>query len=32
MAGISKLNIKFCGSHCGVSIGDDGSSQMGTKY
>jgi len=26
MAGISKLNIKFCGSHCGVSIGDDGSS------
>jgi len=26
MAGISKLNIKFCGSHCGVSIGEDGSS------
>ena len=29
MAGISKLNIKFCGSHCGISIGEDGSSQMG---
>jgi hypothetical protein len=29
MAGISKLNIKFCGSHAGTSIGDDGSSQMG---
>jgi len=26
MAGISKLNIKFCGSHAGVSIGEDGSS------
>ena len=22
MAGISKLNIKFCGSHCGISIGE----------
>lgn len=31
MAGISKLNIKFCGSHCGVSIGEDGSSQMGLE-
>jgi hypothetical protein len=29
MAGISKLNMKFCGSHAGTSIGDDGSSQMG---
>ena len=29
MAGISKLNMKFCGSHCGISIGEDGSSQMG---
>jgi len=31
MAGISKLNVKFCGSHCGVSIGEDGSSQMGLE-
>ncbi len=31
MAGISKLNIKFCGSHCGTSLGEDGSSQMGLE-
>jgi transketolase len=28
MAGISQLNVKFAGSHCGVSIGEDGPSQM----
>ncbi len=28
MAGISGLNIKLCGSHAGVSIGEDGPSQM----
>ncbi|XP_064605148.1 transketolase-like [Liolophura sinensis] len=28
MAAISQANIKFCGSHCGVSIGEDGPSQM----
>jgi transketolase len=28
MAGISKSNIKLCGSHAGVSIGEDGPSQM----
>lgn len=28
MAGISMLNIKVCGSHAGVSIGEDGPSQM----
>lgn len=28
MAGISMLNIKLCGSHAGVSIGEDGPSQM----
>ena len=28
MAGISELNLKLCGSHCGVSIGEDGPSQM----
>ena len=31
MAGVSGLNMKFCGSHCGVSIGDDGPSQMGLE-
>jgi transketolase len=25
------LRIKFCGSHCGVSIGEDGPSQMGLE-
>lgn len=28
MAGIAHANIKLCGSHCGVSIGEDGASQM----
>jgi transketolase len=28
MAGISQVNAKFAGSHCGVSIGEDGPSQM----
>ncbi|MFH1832590.1 MAG: transketolase [Candidatus Levyibacteriota bacterium] len=31
MAGISQANIKFCGSHAGVSIGEDGPSQMGLE-
>jgi transketolase len=28
MAAISRANISLCGSHCGVSIGQDGPSQM----
>jgi transketolase len=28
MAAISRSNINLCGSHCGVSIGQDGPSQM----
>lgn len=31
MAGISASNVKFCGSHAGVSIGEDGPSQMGLE-
>jgi transketolase len=31
MAGISQSNVKFCGSHAGVSIGEDGPSQMGLE-
>ncbi len=31
MAGISRANLKLCGSHCGVSIGPDGPSQMGLE-
>jgi transketolase len=31
MAGVSRSNIKFCGSHVGVSIGEDGPSQMGLE-
>ncbi|MFA5072735.1 MAG: transketolase [Nitrospirota bacterium] len=31
MSQYSNANIKFCGSHCGVSIGEDGSSQMGLE-
>lgn len=31
MTGISGLNIKFAGSHAGVSIGEDGPSQMGLE-
>jgi transketolase len=28
MAGVSRSNLNLCGSHCGVSIGEDGPSQM----
>ena len=28
MAAISRSSLKLCGSHCGVSIGEDGPSQM----
>jgi transketolase len=28
MGAVSFANVKFCGSHCGVSIGEDGPSQM----
>ncbi|XP_032827614.1 transketolase-like [Petromyzon marinus] len=28
MGAISQTNVNFCGSHCGVSIGEDGPSQM----
>lgn len=31
MAALSKANIRFVGSHVGVSIGEDGSSQMGLE-
>lgn len=31
MAGYSAPNLKLCGSHAGVSIGEDGSSQMGLE-
>lgn len=31
MAQYSDSNIKFCGSHAGVSIGEDGPSQMGLE-
>ena len=31
MAGISGSDIRFVGSHCGVSIGPDGPSQMGLE-
>ena len=31
MADISSGNISICGSHCGVSIGEDGVSQMGLE-
>jgi transketolase len=31
MAGISKLDVKLAGSHAGVSIGEDGPSQMGLE-
>ncbi len=31
MASIARVNIKFCGSHSGVSIGEDGPSQMGLE-
>lgn len=31
MARISQANIRFVGSHCGISIGPDGPSQMGLE-
>jgi transketolase len=31
MAAIGRANIKLCGSHAGVSIGEDGPSQMGLE-
>lgn len=31
MAAISRANLNLCGSHCGVSIGEDGPSQMGLE-
>ncbi|MGE5358466.1 MAG: transketolase [Bacteroidales bacterium] len=31
MACISNLNVKFAGSHAGISIGEDGPSQMGLE-
>ena len=31
MGGYSQSNVKFCGSHAGVSIGEDGASQMGLE-
>jgi transketolase len=31
MGQYSHANVKFCGSHAGVSIGEDGSSQMGLE-
>jgi len=31
MGAISQANVKFCGSHVGVSIGEDGPSQMGLE-
>ncbi|XP_030209925.1 transketolase isoform X1 [Gadus morhua] len=31
MAAISESNVNLCGSHCGVSIGEDGPSQMGLE-
>lgn len=31
MGAISQTNVNFVGSHCGVSIGEDGPSQMGLE-
>ncbi len=31
MAALSKGNLKICGSHAGVSVGEDGASQMGLE-
>ncbi len=31
MAAVSRSNLNLCGSHCGVSIGEDGPSQMGLE-
>ncbi|MBI4640401.1 MAG: transketolase, partial [Candidatus Tectomicrobia bacterium] len=31
MSAISGVNVKYVGSHCGISIGEDGPSQMGLE-
>ena len=31
MASVSRANLKLCGSHAGISIGEDGPSQMGLE-
>src|SRR4029453_7679464 len=31
MAAVSRANLALCGSHAGVSIGEDGPSQMGLE-
>jgi transketolase len=31
LSGLARLNLKFIGTHVGVSIGEDGSSQMGLE-
>ena len=31
MSALSQANMTLCGSHCGVSIGEDGASQMGLE-
>ncbi|HEX2044549.1 MAG TPA: transketolase [Gaiellaceae bacterium] len=31
MASVSRASVRFCGSHAGVSIGEDGPSQMGLE-
>jgi transketolase len=31
MAGVTRSYLNLCGSHCGVSIGEDGPSQMGLE-
>jgi transketolase len=31
MAAVSRANLRICGSHAGVSIGEDGASQMGLE-
>lgn len=31
MSAVSMVNVKYAGSHCGVSIGEDGPSQMGLE-
>jgi transketolase len=31
MAAVSRASVRFCGSHAGVSIGEDGPSQMGLE-
>ncbi len=31
MGAVGRANLKLCGSHCGVSIGEDGPSQMGLE-